>query len=138
MAAIKFTDNSEETIRSFNENAEAALEAIGNQAVSHAKKVITEKSRVDTGALRNSITHKVSSMFRCYIGTNISYAIFHEYGTGIHVAGGRKSPWAYQDGKGKWHWTRGIPPIHFIKHAAEDHVDEYKAIFKKYLKNTKG
>lgn len=138
MASIKFTDNSEETIRSFNENAEAALEAIGNQAVSHAKQIVTAAGRRRTGVMINSITHKVSSLFRCYIGTNVKYAIFHEMGTGIYVAGGRKSPWAYQDEKGKWHWTRGIPPIHFIKHAAEDHVDEYKAIFKKYFKNVKG
>lgn len=131
---IRFTDNSDETLRNLKENELAALEACGNQAVSHAKKTITEESRVDTGKLRNSITHQVSGK-DCYIGTNTSYAIFNEYGTGIY-AGGRQSPWSYQDAKGDWHRTSGMPPIHFLKKAAEDHVDEYKAIIAKHLKNT--
>lgn len=133
---IKFTDNSDETLAKVGEAAEAALEACGLQATSHAKQNITAASRVNTGAMRNSITHRVSGN-NCYIGTNISYAKFHEMGTGVHISGGRKSPWAYQDGNGNWHMTRGVPPIHFLKHAAEDHVAEYKAIFQQYLQKVK-
>lgn len=133
---IIFTDNTGEIIRAVEEAAEAALEACGNQAVSHAKTVITEASRANTGALRNSVSHRVQGK-DCYIGTNMSYAIFHEYGTGIYIAGGRKSPWAFQDSNGNWHMTRGVPPIHFLKHAAEDHAAEYKEIFRQYLQKVK-
>ena len=130
---IKYTDNSAETLADVAARIEAALEACGLQAETHAKQNITQASRVNTGALRNSVSHAVSGN-ECYIGTNISYAIFHEYGTGIYIAGGRTSPWSYQDANGDWHRTRGLSPIHFLKHAAEDHVAEYKAIMEQYLK----
>ena len=133
---FKVTDNSAETLESFEGNMKNALEACGIQAESNAKSVVTEASRVNTGAMRNSISHKVAGK-KAYVGTSISYAKFHEMGTGIYIGGGRKSPWAYQDGEGNWHWTRGIPPIHFIKRSVEEHVAEYREIFIKYLRKTK-
>ena len=138
MAGVEFriTDNSAETLASFEQNMKAALEACGNQAASHAKQNVAEASRIKTGAMRNSINHRVSGK-NAYVGTNISYAKFHEMGTGIYIAGGRKSPWAYQDGDGNWHWTRGIPPIHFIKRSVEEHIAEYREIFIRFLRRTK-
>lgn len=138
MAGVEFriTDNSAETLASFEENMLRALEACGIQAVSHAKQNVTEASRINTGAMRNSINHRVAGK-DAYVGTNISYAKFHELGTGIYIAGGRKSPWAYQGSDGEWHWTRGIPPIHFIKRSVEEHIAEYKEIFLKFLRQTK-
>ena len=53
--SLKLDDHSKEVLREFNTQIEAALEAVGDQAVSHAKQNITEAGRVDTGALRNSI-----------------------------------------------------------------------------------
>ena len=134
MADIEFvfTDNSEEYLRNFDKNVLAALEACGQQAASHAKATITGAGRVDTGNLRNSINSAVSGK-DAYVGTNNSYAKYHEMGTGIYIAGGRKSPWAYQGADGEWHWTRGVPPLHFIKNAVANHVAEYRAIILKYL-----
>lgn len=138
MAEIKITaDHSGEVLQALYWQAQAALEACGNQAVSHAKQNITAASRVDTGAMRNSMNHKVvASEYTCYVGTNQEYAIYHEYGTGIHAEGGkgRKTPWRYVDAKGEGHWTRGIKPIHFLKKAIEDHKDEYKSIIEQQLK----
>ncbi len=133
---FKITDNSAETLESFDQNMRAALEACGIQATSNAKQNVTAAGRRRTGAMINSINHRVSGK-NAYVGTNISYGKFHEMGTGIYIAGGRKSPWAYQDGDGNWHWTRGIPPIHFIKRSVEEHIAEYKEIFLKYLRRTK-
>ena len=129
---IIFNDHSEEYLRNFDRNALAALEACGQQAASHAKQTITSAGRVDTGAMRNSVNSAVSGK-DAYVGTNDSKAKYHEMGTGIYIAGGRKSPWAYQGADGEWHWTRGVPPLHFIKNAVADHVAEYRAIFLKYL-----
>ena len=68
-------DNSAEVIRELDSRIEAALEACGNQAVSHAKQNITQAGRVDTGAMRNSISHQVDAGDKSvYIGTNIEYA----------------------------------------------------------------
>lgn len=137
---FKYVDHSDQVLRSFNTNVEAALEAIGNQAVSHAKQTITSESRVDTGALRNSVSHQVNQSEKAvYIGTNQSYAIYNEYGTGIYAegGGGRKTPWFYVDAHGEGHWTHGMKAIHFIKNACANHVEEYKAILQKFMSRVK-
>ena len=136
--AVEFqitADNSAEVLRELETKIEAALEACGNQAVSHAKQNITEAGRVDTGAMRNSMTHQVEDD-TCYVGTNNEYAIYHEYGTGIYTdgGGGRQTPWFYVDAKGEGHFTHGMKPIHFLKNALADHKDEYKAIIEQQLK----
>jgi len=129
-------DNSAEVLRELEIRAQAALEACGNQAVSHAKSNITAAGRVDTGAMRNSMTHQVEED-TCYVGTNNEYAIYHEYGTGIYLegGGGRQTPWVYVDAKGVGHRTRGIKPIHFLKNAIQNNIDEYKAIIEQQLKD---
>lgn len=133
---VQITDNSDEVLSALEEQIEAALEAVGNQAVSHAKQNITQASRVDTGAMRNSVSHLVRADEKaCYVGTNQSYAIYHELGTGIYLdgGGGRQSPWYYVDSHGDGHWTRGIKPIHFLKNAIANHINEYKAIIEQHL-----
>lgn len=137
MSTVEITDNSDEFIKAMREGVEAALEAIGQQAVSYAKSIITEEGRVDTGALRNSINSLVAMDEEAvYVGTNQEYAVFHELGTGIYLegGGGRQTPWSYQDAKGNWHRTSGMPPIHFLRNAAQDHADEYIAIAEQVIK----
>lgn len=133
MAEIEIIDHSSEVLRELERRCEAALEACGNEAVSHAKENITDAGRVDTGNLRNSMSHLVKGD-TCYIGTNNEYAIYNEMGTGIYVGGGRTSPWAYQDANGEWHRTRGMKGIHFLKNAVAGHISEYKQIIEKFLK----
>ena len=141
MADFEITvDNTNEVLRTLAEKIDAAMEAVGNQAVSHAKQNLTAASRVDTGALRNSISHVSygeETEGECYVGTNQEYAIYHEVGTGVYAegGGGRKTPWAYQDAKGHWHRTRGVTPVHYIKNAMANHQDEYKEIIEKVLKS---
>ena len=137
MSDVTITDNSDEVLDAMTRAVLASLEAVGQQAVTHAKQNITEAGRVDTGALRNSVSHAVDRGENAvYIGTNQEYAVFHELGTGIYLegGGGRQTPWSYQDAKGEWHRTRGIRPIHFLKNAAADHSDEYIAIMEKTMK----
>lgn len=136
-ADITINDNTAQTLRDLADAIEAGLEAIGQQAASHAKTTITQAGRVDTGALRNSVESLVEPGEKAvYIGTNIEYAIYHEYGTGIYTdgGGGRQTPWVYQDAGGNWHRTRGIKPIHFLKNAASGHKAEYVDIMEQALK----
>ena len=119
------------------EAVEAALEAVGLQAEGYAKVNITAAGRVDTGELRNSVTHQVEESEQAvYIGSNLEYAIYNEVGTGIYAegGGGRKDPWVYVDDKGVGHWTVGMKPIHFLKDAAADHGDEYRQIAEAVMK----
>ena len=75
---------------------------------------------VDTGDLRNSITHEVEDNVG-YVGTNKEYAPYVEYGTGIFASegNGRDTPWSYQDDEGNWHTTIGQKPQPFLEPAAQ-------------------
>lgn len=134
---IRVEDHSDEVLKEMEEIKERILEAWGQQGVSYVKQVITATSRVDTGAMRNSISHQVAEgESAVYVGTNDEKAIYHEYGTGIHADNGRgrKTPWHYQDRHGEWHTTRGMKPIHMIKNGIGDHVKQFKQIAENELK----
>ena len=162
-------DNSGQVLNELERKIQAALEACGNQAVSHAKQNITAgiprnsgSWYTPTGDLRNSMTHKVASSEKsCYVGTNMNYAIYNELGTGKFTdgGGGRKGWWVYVAGGGTKssngkiyskeeakrvmamlrakgldaHMTEGIKPLHFLRNAIRDHVDEYKSIIENEL-----
>lgn len=95
-----FTDALESSIAT-------ALEAIGLQAENYAKM----ECPVDTGRLRNSITHAQLDNRTEVIGTNVEYAAYVELGT---------------------QKTAAQP---YLKPAATQHGDEYRAIVLEYLKN---
>ena len=112
--------------------------------------------------LRGSITHKVKMDEKAvYVGTNNDHAIYNELGTGSFAeSGGRQGWWVYVPGGGKSgtntgkvyteqkarqivailkskgldaHMTKGMKPLHFLKKAAGDHIEEYKQIIKEHL-----
>ena len=105
---VQFTDNSKEIIEAMQQATVRALEKCGLTAEGYAKKL----APVDTGNLRNSITHEVDDgESAVYIGTNVEYAPYQELGT-IHMAA---NP--------------------FLKPAVADHANEYRKIIEKELKN---
>ena len=99
---VTITDNSALFINAKNEAIEKALEAIGLQAEGYAKQLCP----VDTGRLRNSITHQKTGRTTEAIGTNVEYAAYVELGT---------------------QRSRAQP---YLKPAAENHTNEYKEIVK--------
>lgn len=110
-----------------------ALEKCGLKAEGYAKRLCP----VDTGNLRNSITHTVAEEMDshvAYVGTNSKYAVYVELGTGKYYTGGRPTPWVYQDAKGNWHLTNGQRAQPYIKPAVADHVETYKKIIEDELK----
>lgn len=105
---IKFTDNSKEVLEAMQQAAVSALEKCGLTAEGYAKKLCP----VDTGNLRNSITHDVNDGEpAAYIGTNVEYAPYVCLGT-IHM---KAQP--------------------FLKPAVSDHANEYRKIIENELKN---
>lgn len=128
---VKLTDNSEEILKAAYDAWAAGLEAIGLAAEKHAKELCV----VDTGRLRNSISHEVDGD-AVYIGTNVEYAPYIEMGTGIYAEeGGRTTPWTYKDNKGNWVTTRGSKPHPFLRPAAQDYREEYKDLMEQAMKN---
>lgn len=129
---VNFKDNSGAVLSAFHSAVEKALEECGLVAEGYAKKL----APVDTGNLRNSISHKVDPEEPAvYVGSNSLYAAYQEFGTGIYTEGGRDTPWDYQDEKGNWHWTRGNKAQPFLKPSVADHQKQYRQIIEQELKN---
>ena len=130
---VEFIDNSGEVKKEFQAAAVRALEKCGLTAEGYAKRLCP----VDTGSLRNSISHTVDEAEpAAYIGTNTEHAPYVELGTGIYYEdGGRPTPWVYQDDNGNWHWTRGNPAQPFLAPAVKDHQTTYRNIIEDELKN---
>ena len=104
---VDFKDNSEQVLSAMEKAIKNGLEAIGLTAEGHAKKI----TPVDTGRLRNSISHATDKE-AAYIGTGVEYAAGIE--TGSHrKAGG----------------------VHFLQDAAANHSDEYKKLMEDSMKN---
>lgn len=104
---IAITNNSKEILNASTEQIEKALIAIGMVAESYAK----QDCPVDTGRLRNSISHAVDmSDNSVYIGTNVEYAAYVELG------------------------TSRMKPRPYLKPAATEHGAEYRELFEQALK----
>lgn len=131
---FKFTDNKDIVEKALKEQVTAWLEAIGEDAASTSAKF----APVDTGRLKNSISSAVDEQNQqVFIGTNVEYAIYHEFGTGKYASGGggRSTPWAYQDEKtGEWRWTAGVPARHFLQFGCTAHTEQYKQMLEAALK----
>ena len=99
MADIKFTSNVNDILSALEKGKRNALTAIGSTAETYAK----QETPVDTGRLRNSISHTVDGE-AAYIGTNVEYAPYVELGTS----------------RAKAH--------HMLQKAATEHSAEYKQL----------
>lgn len=132
LGGVVFNDYSADVLNEFHDAVLRALERCGEQAEGYAK----DLAPVDTGNLRNSISHTVDEDEPAvYIGSNTSYASYVELGTGKYTDGGRPTPWVYQDDNGNWHWTAGNPAQPFLKPAVADHAQTYRNIIEDELKN---
>lgn len=131
--AVTFNDYSEEVLEAFEEGCLRALERCGLQAEGYAKDLCP----VDTGNLRNSISHKVDEAEpAACIGTNSEYGGYVELGTGAYssVGGGTpKSHWVYMGDDGEWHIGKPMKPRPYLKPAVSNHVQTYKNIIKDEL-----
>ena len=105
MADVKLVSNRAKIENELQAAKARALEIMGGKAESYAK----QNCPVDTGRLRNSITHAQEDEDTEVIGTNVEYAPFVELGT-------RK---------------QNAQP--YLRPAAEDHGEEYRRILKNEL-----
>lgn len=110
---IQIVENNKDEIKGQLDDAiERALEAMGMQAENHVKMYETA---VDTGNLRNSITHAIEDPRTVAIGTNVEYAPYVEFGhrlpSGSQVAG-----------------------IHYLEKGIMNHLSEYAKIAEQALR----
>lgn len=131
---VKVNSNKQAILDEFRQQKKVALEAVGLQGETNAKMHISAVGAVDTGRLRNSLTHATDDD-SAYIGTNVEYGIYVELGTGIYASeGGRSTPWSYKDDEGNWHTTVGMKPRPFLAPAVQEHIDEYKELVENYMR----
>lgn len=145
---VSFESNKKEIEKALKENIQAWLQAVGEDAASTAADVLTQTKTIDTGRLKNSINWAITGKQgsgdspkgtpeenTVYIGTNVEYAIYHEFGTGKYASeGGRPTPWMFKDKDGVWHWTHGVPAKHYIQFGMTAHQDRYKRMLEEKLK----
>ena len=108
--SITIKDNTEEIISRIEKATQNGLEAIGLTAEGYAKKNLYPGHGLDTGRLRNSITHATDDE-AAYIGTNVEYAPYVELG------------------------ARNRKGLHYLQQAATEHKAEYKKLMEDALKN---
>lgn len=124
--SFEFTSNVPKVKKITQDAVDKALEKMGGKAETYAKKLCP----VDTGNLRNSITHQrsTSEVNTELVGTNVEYAPYVELGhnqeAGRYVAAiGKRLVASYVEGKP------------YIRPAIEDHIEEYRDIAYNELKN---
>ena len=84
MADVEFIidkDNTKAILDAEEKAVNAVLELIGGFVEDESKINLTKNGSVDTGNLRNSMTHEVKESEKAvYIGTVVKYAPYIEYG----------------------------------------------------------
>lgn len=109
------------------------------RACAVVERAAKEKAPKDTGALRRSITSKVTNkdgVIEGSIFTPLEYAPYVEFGTGLFAenGNGRKDvPWNYQDDEGNWHTTSGQHPQPFMRPAINENRTKILRILKEGL-----
>lgn len=83
------------------------------------------------GELRRSIQSRVDGNVG-YVYTNLEYAPYVEYGTGLFAEeGGRKEvPWHYKDENGEWHSTKGMKPRPYMRPALNENREKIIRLLK--------
>lgn len=105
---VNIEDNSEQFLAEARTKINAWLEAIGEDAAGTA----ADFAPVDTGRLKNSISSAVVESENCvYIGTNVEYAPYQEFGT-----------------------SKGVVGKHFIQFGCTAHLEDYKNLLETMLK----
>lgn len=108
VVSVSMTSNADQVKAEAKQKIHAWLEAIAEDAASTA----ADRAPVDSGRLKNSISSVVvDSEQVAYIGTNVEYAPYQEFGT-----------------------SKGIVGKHFIQFGATAHQAEYKAMLEAGLK----
>ena len=160
---VTLTDNTDLVRRATDEAIQRALERVGKFVEDEAKlELQKDPPRIDTGALRNSITHTVKNR-TVIVGSNLSYSVYVHEGTGKYNSSGSTGDkyWVFVlngnrqgTGSGKRytyqearrivailkskgldaHMTNGMKPNRFLRNAIMNNVDKLKDDVEKVLK----
>jgi len=115
----------------------AAYKAVLQKACRVVEADTKKRAHRVTGNLKASITHEIvteGGNLVGYVGTNLEYAPYEEFGTGLYAENGngrKKVPWAYTDADtGELIWTKGNHPHPFLRPALNSNAKRVRAILK--------
>lgn len=125
----KYPGNVSKNLRKVMSDTAASMEAYAVKA-----------APIETGYLQGSIRGYIDEnpgTIGAFCETNVEYAIYQEFGTGIYSegGGGRQSPWAYEDDEGEIHFTWGNHPHPFMRPAMHNAIKQAKKWIKEALKD---
>ena len=120
--ALSVTSHRAKVTGAVTEAIVRAFEICGGKAETYAKQLCP----VDTGRLRNSITHKQEGTDTEVIGTNVEYAPYVEFGH-------HQEPGRYVPAIGKRLVASYVPGKPYLAPALENHISEYREVFEKEL-----
>ena len=132
----KYVSNAVKAKRELFIKEKRALHAAGIVINKHVTLNIDMLGIIDTGRLKGSYGFKIDMKhLTVYNGTNVDYAGYQEFGTGIFADGGmgRQTPWAFQLPNGNWVTTRGHIARPHLRPAYTQNVREIQAAMSREL-----
>lgn len=134
-------DNTAEVLEALDNATERILTMMGIKIEKYAKALCpvgtvesTGKKGYRGGTLRNSITFQVDDD-SLTVGSNVEYAPYVELGTGPNFT--PPPEWEqFTSEKGQGVGSGYVMPRPFLRPAIEGHMDEYRHIVEKELRNT--
>lgn len=120
-------------VKKITGNVEKSLQSIGIYLTSAIVSNIDRMGVVDTGRLKGSIMHEVDKT-EVKNGTNVDYALYQEFGTGLYAEDGqgRTTPWVFEK-DGKKYMTHGTKPRPFLRDAYRNGQDAIRRIAEKEM-----
>lgn len=112
VVTVQVIDHSDEVFQALKGQEQIALKLLSEAMANNAMLEITVMGAVDTGRLRRSIEGDDNGKDTAYVGTNVEYAPYVEYGTSKMAA----RP--------------------YLKNALANYADEYKRILEGCLQNS--
>lgn len=136
---MAYIENLDKLLTKLKNLKTVSVEQAVNEACILVENDAKKRCPVDTGELRMSITHEIEETSENRttgaVGTNLEYAPYVEFGTGIFssLGNGRQDRWSYKDAKGEWHSTIGQQPQPYLHPALDDNREEVKKLIQKKI-----
>lgn len=136
---MAYIENLDKLLTKLENLKNVSVEQAVNEACILVENDAKKRCPVDTGELRMSITHEIEETSENRttgaVGTNLEYAPYVEFGTGIFssLGNGRQDRWSYKDAKGEWHTTIGQQPQPYLHPALDGNRDEVKKLIQKKI-----
>lgn len=127
-------ENLEDLERKLNITVNQNLPSAMMQACAVVENAAKHNAPKGTGALRRNIMSDVTTTSTGVEGivySNLEYAPYVEYGTGLFAEAGngrQDVPWKYMDDDGEWHTTYGQAPYPFMRPALNENRKRIKEL----------